>query len=239
MSDLAEKVWITRTGTGAAQSAKDIAAAGYSPLIAPLLKLSAVSTPDACPADDNAIAFTSPNGVRAFTALTDRRNWPVFAVGVATGDMARAAGFEDVQDAGGDVQSLTDLIIKAAPQSVTHLSGVHVAGDLAGSLTTAGIFCERTIIYGTQAVKTLPGTVVDYIKSGAPLAVLLYSPKGAHIFAALLPPGAAPNLHCISISANVDATLDGAGALFASRQIAKTPDAAGMTALLETVARKA
>jgi len=105
----AKTVWITRTDSGAAGSAKAVKRAGFAPLIAPLLKLSAVSTPGATPDDDSVLAFTSPNAVLAFQALSDRRIWPVYAVGDATADAARGAGFEFVHSAGGNVDDLAAL----------------------------------------------------------------------------------------------------------------------------------
>lgn len=239
MTALATKVWITRSRPGAAQSAKAIADAGFAPICAPLLTVAAVSTPNAGPADDTALAFTSPNGVRAFTALSDRRDWPAFTVGDATAKAAEQAGFKDVKNAAGSVDDLAAMIIKAAPECVTHLSGVHVAGDLTGALTGAGIEAARTIIYGTQAVTDLPEAVAAHLKSGEALAVTLWSPKAAHIFLTLLPQPYRRLVHCISLSGNIDAVLDGAGKDFASRRIAAAPNAPAMTALLEAVAVKA
>ncbi len=232
-------VWITRTDTACQSSAAAVRAAGFTPLIGPVLKLSAVSTPNACPPDDNAIAFTSPNGVRAFTALTDRRIWPVFTVGDATANIARAAGFETVQSASGSVDDLAALILKSGADAVTHLSGVHVAGDLSGALRGAAIDCRREIIYGTQAVTALGADILAVLGSGRPLIVLLYSPKGAHTFLSLLPKAIAAPLHVISISSKTDATLRGADALFTGRYIAETPDEPSMLGLLEAAALKA
>lgn len=236
---LAKKVWITRTQPGAAQSAAALTKAGYDVIIAPLLTVAAVSTPNACPVNDSVLAFTSSNGVRAFKALSDRRNWPVYAIGDATARAAKAAGFETVHNAGGDVRDLSAMIIEARPDYVTHLSGVHAAGDLIGDLASRDIPGVRTIIYGTQAAADLPSSVLNYLEAGQSLAVTLWSPKATHIFMSLTPQLYWPLLHCISLSDNIDAVLNAAGGRFASRQIAVHPDAPSMTALLEAVAVKA
>ena len=231
------RVWITRTDASCAASAKAVMSAGYTPLSAPLLTLAPSSTPSGAPPDDHAIAFTSANGVRAFVALTDRRHWPVFAVGAATAAFARARGFKDVECADSDVDGLADLICKRSPNAVTHLSGVHVAGDLVGILTGAGITAKREIIYAARAVTVLPQRAKDALSTPGPIAVMLYSPKGAHIFLKLLPKASLAGLHCVSISAAVDAVLeshDGASDI-ASRHIAAGPHEPSMIEALECI----
>ena len=235
----AKTVWITRTDSGAAGSAKAVKRAGFAPLIAPLLKLSAVSTPGATPDDDSVLAFTSPNAVLAFQALSDRRIWPVYAVGDATADAARGAGFEFVHSAGGNVDDLAALLINDAPGFVTYLSGVHVAGDLIGALEAVSIPCVRTIIYGSEAVADIDDNVLTLLKSGDPVSVMIYSPKAAHTLCKLLPAAFGPLVHCIAISPNVDTVLGAAEHEFASRQIAASPNEPAMTALLEAVTLKA
>ena len=61
------------------------------------------------------LAFTSANGVAAFAALTPDRTRPVFAVGDATAGAARAAGFDRVQSAGGDLDRLAALLLTQGP----------------------------------------------------------------------------------------------------------------------------
>jgi len=235
----AQYVWITRTDTGAASSAAAVTRAGFTPLTGPLLTLSAVSTPACAPEEDSVLAFTSPNGVLAFRALSDRREWTVYTVGDATAKAARDAGFETVKSAGGDVDDLAALLINDVPKFVTYLSGVHVAGDLIGALEAADIPCTRTIIYGSKDVSELPKTVLTELENKQMLCALLYSPKAAHNFCRLLPAAFAPLMHCICISPNVDAVLSLSGYSFASRQIASAPDEPSMTALLEAAALKA
>lgn len=231
------QVWITRTDTSAEKSAKAVALAGFTPLLAPLLKLVASSVEHAAPDDDCALAFTSQNGVRAFAALTDRREWPIFAVGDATAKLAKDYGFSDVKSAGGDVEALAELIIGSGFDIIVHLSGVHVAGDLVGALNGAGLKATRTIIYSTEAVSALPENVDLALRAGTPLAVMLYSPKAAHIFRRLTTGYDLRALTCVSISSNVDGVLDGLE--LGARYIAKTPDEPAMIAMLEVPRPKA
>jgi uroporphyrinogen-III synthase len=236
---MAMTVWISRIN--GADSAKAVREMGHAPLLSPLLKLSAASTPASAPPDDDVLAFTSPNAVRAFAALTDRREWRVYCTGDATAALAKALGFKGAISASGNVSDLAALLIKDAPQSVTYLSGVHIAGDLMGALKTAGIDANRAIIYATRPVTHMPKSVAKHLQSGEAMAVLLYSPKGARALAALLSRPECtpyiPNLSVVSLSPNVDASL---GLLpFSARHIASAPNETALMRALETALAKA
>ncbi|WP_017932007.1 uroporphyrinogen-III synthase [Robiginitomaculum antarcticum] len=227
-------IWITRTRPGAQSSADAVLAAGMSPIIAPLLRVTATAHSPAAPKTDEALAFTSANGVRAFAALSDKRDHDVYCVGVATGEQARAIGFTKVQSAGGNVDDLAKLISVRGTQSIVHYSGVHVAGDLAGALRAAGLTARREIIYGTQAVTEIPDAAMQVIKSGG--YVLLHSPKAAQILMRLLSDEQSANLITVSLSANIDACLSD---VFAARYIASAPNDRALMEALEKAWRSA
>ncbi|MBK1970712.1 uroporphyrinogen-III synthase, partial [Brevundimonas diminuta] len=113
------RVWVTRAEPGAARTADRLTALGFTPITAPLLTLEPLpGALDAVPAPAAvaALALTSPNGVEAFAPLISRfRRHPVFAVGDATAEAARAAGFADVRSASGDIHALAHLIAAEAP----------------------------------------------------------------------------------------------------------------------------
>lgn len=134
-----------------------------------------------------ALAFTSANGLRAFAALSGARALPVFAVGPATAEAARAEGFSDVRVAGGDVETLAALVaaeLNAAAGTVFHAAGRHVAGDLAEALAQTGIAIRRQVLYEARAATALPAAAVRVLSGEpAPLGgVLLFSPRSAELF---------------------------------------------------------
>lgn len=228
-------VWITRSDQSAPQSAKAVEAAGFTPLIAPLLTIAAAGVPAAAPADDAVLAFTSPNGVAAFAALSDKRHYMIYAVGDATADKAKALGFSYMASAHGDVDALAKLIIADKPSSVVHYSGVHVAGDLVGALRAAGLEASRQIIYAAQAVADLPVAARQALAEHKRHAVLLYSPKGARTFLSVMQRGGFAGRYAdmimVSLSPNIDAAL-GQGTFFA-RHIADAPNEAALISALE------
>lgn len=182
------RVAITRAMPDAAQTADRVRDRGGEPVIAPLLTIIP------CAYDTNtegaqALVFTSANGVRAFPDLRGARARIVLAVGEATAEAARAAGFTDVRSADGDVVALAELAkatLDPAKGTLIHIGGEHVAGDLAGTLQAAGFSVERRIAYAARAAATLPGAYRQPLD-----LVLFHSARAAETFVALGAPGAA------------------------------------------------
>ena len=196
------RVWITRAQPGAARTAARLTALGYDPVVAPLLAIRPL--PDALKTAPNfatvaALAFTSPNGVAAFAALTlDLRDLPVFAVGDATAEAARDAGFTDARSAAGDIHALAALI-KASPiQGLILAPGAREpAGDLPALLPEHAV--RRLPVYAAE--ETDADTPADFD------AVLLHSPRAARAFARIATPETAANRLAVCISAAAAAPL--------------------------------
>ena len=166
------RIWITRAQPEADATAGRIRALGHEPVVAPLLKVQPVGhAPDL--AGIAALAFTSRNGVQAFSALSDVRDLPVFAVGDATAKAARDAGFNDVSNASGDVAALAALIAgrKAAlAGEVLYLAPEEPAGDLVGGLKALGVPARSEVVYRTVPIAlAAPPADLD--------VVLIHSPK--------------------------------------------------------------
>ena len=194
-------VWITRAEPGAAATAGRVRAMGWRPLVAPLLEARAL------PATLNlagvaAVAFTSAQGVRAFAALTGAR-LPAFTVGEATAEAARAAGFETVRSADGDVAALADLIAGADPGPILHAGALHPAGDLTGDLTARGLSARAVALYDTVPVDPEPALS----KLGEISVVLIHSPRAATLLARALTAHPAPHLRLLALSEAVAAPL--------------------------------
>ena len=179
-------VWITRAEPGAGATAASVVERGFEPIVAPLLTFRPLTASLALQAEE-ALAFTSINGVFRAAALTQERNMRVFAVGDATAAAARAAGFSQVASAGGDVEALTALILGARPPGgVLHPAARETAGDLVGRLKAAGVTARKVAVYATTAATRLPPTIEAVLRGGGLKAVVLHSPKAAKTAAALL-----------------------------------------------------
>lgn len=176
------RVAITRAEPEASASAARVRAMGAEPILAPLLSIEPVRF-DTNMSGVQALVFTSSNGVRAFAAASGDRGHPVLAVGDATAEAARSAGFTDVRSADGDVTALAALAqTKLNPRAgkVLHISGAHVAGDLAGALSHAGFEADHRIAYEARAASSLPMAL-----RGPVDVVLFHSARAAETYLAL------------------------------------------------------
>lgn len=182
-------VWVTRAEPGASETANRLRALGRTPLVAPLLKVRALPLPEPDLTEVSAVAFTSANGVRAFAALTARRDLPVFAVGEATGAAAEAHGFPVAGRAEDGVTALAALIAtarRALGGGVLHPTAREPAGDLVGQLSAAGVAAKALVVYETTAASDVPSSARAALQAGALAAVLIHSPRAARTLAALL-----------------------------------------------------
>ena len=91
-----QKIWITRAQPGADATAERVRALGHDAVVAPLLAVQVLPDVEIDLRGVAALAFTSANGVRAFADANGERGLKVFAVGAATAQAARKAGFKSV-----------------------------------------------------------------------------------------------------------------------------------------------
>ncbi len=178
-------VWITRAEPGASATAARVRALGCEAVVAPLIEIHPLE-PKIDLAGVGALAFTSAAGVAAFARLAAERRLPVFAVGEATARAAREAGFAEVVSADGDVAALAALIARRPfPGALLHPGAAELAGEIGAARTLA--------VYETRPA-ALPANF-DIARIDA---VLLHSPKAAHLLAPLLPPAPGPTVLCLS-----------------------------------------
>lgn len=166
------------------------------------------------------LAFTSANGVAAFAALTPDRTRPVFTVGDATAQAARAAGFARVQSAGGDLDRLAALLLAQGPGIGPLLvpGAREPAGDLPALLRDR-IEARALPVYSAVETGATPPAGFD--------AVLIHSARAARALAAL---GPFAGQTAIALSATAAAPLGDRADL--KIRLAPTPDEAALLAAL-------
>jgi uroporphyrinogen-III synthase len=183
------KLLVTRPAPDAGPLAELLTAAGHTVLVDPLLT---IRFRDGTPVDlDDAagLLFTSGNGVRAFAALSPRRDIPAYAVGDRTAVVAREEGFTRVESADGDVAALAALVERRCTPGdgvLVHVSGHDTAGDLAGRLEAAGHGVRRAVLYDADPSSDLSAATRTAIGGGTLDGVILFSPRTASHFAALV-----------------------------------------------------
>lgn len=183
------RVLITRPIDDAVPLTASLKARSVEALVEPMMTIR--STEEPLPDLDGVqgLLFTSANGVRGFMTRTDRRDFTAYAVGEATGEAARRAGFAEVEVAGGDVVTLAALVIaqcKPDAGKLIHVAGTHVAGNLSEQLTRAGFVVERAVLYDALSAHSFYPATVQALKRGDIEAVMLFSPRTAEIFMTLI-----------------------------------------------------
>ena len=113
---------------------------------------------------------------------------PVLAVGCATAQAARDAGFRSVTAADGDVGALAALATaRLDPDSgrLVHVAGRVSTGDLAPRLRATGFEAERVPIYDAVASRAFSAPARHALESQALAGAAFYSPRTARLFAKL------------------------------------------------------
>ncbi|USI74279.1 uroporphyrinogen-III synthase [Sphingomonas morindae] len=170
---MSRAVLVLRPAPGAEETARAAEALGLAPVVAPLFTVRPIAwTPP--PAPPEAILMTSANAAReGGAALAAYRALPVYAVGAATAEAARAAGFSRIIAGEAGIEA---IVARAEAEGVTRL--LHLAGR-----EHRPARAEVRIVYAADAVETLP----EAARQALPQAVaLLHSPRAAARFAALV-----------------------------------------------------
>ena len=142
--------------------------------------------------DAQAILLTSANGARALAAAAPgraARRFPVLAVGCATAQAARDAGFDAVTAADGDVDALAALAVnRLRPETgcLVHVAGRVSAGDLVARLRGAGFEAKRVLLYEAVAARALSAPARRALEAQTLAGVALFSPRTARLFAKLV-----------------------------------------------------
>jgi uroporphyrinogen-III synthase len=186
--DAVIRVLLTRPAADSAPLTDILTARGVAVLIDPMLTIRFIENAVLDMRGVQGVLFTSANGVRAYCAVTPRRDLPVFAVGDRTADAARSSGFKSVRSAQGDIQSLAALVrAETTPErgAFVHPAGTAVAGDLAGILGESGYEVRRAVLYEARQADALSAETRAALCAGRIDMILFYSPRTAAAFVRL------------------------------------------------------
>ena len=213
------RLWITRTRPAARDTADRLAARGHDPVIAPLLAVRVLTGEGPVPAHA-ALAFTNRNAVSVWAGISPDRALPVFCVGDATAEAARAVGFTDVRSASGDARALAALIRDAAPGPVLVPGPTRPAADLAALVGPDVPVLPRAVYETVEADIAAPAPVDG---------ILFHSARAANAFARHHA-ASAPGRRAFALSDAVAEPLRALG--FVEVRVAAHPDE---DALLDTL----
>jgi uroporphyrinogen-III synthase len=155
-----------------AETLDPAARAAVEILIAPLMEIAGTGAqPDV--GETAAVIFTSANGVRFAPTGAGRQ---AFCVGTQTTRQARAHGWLATQ-AGDTAQELVTSLRRDPPDApLWHLGGEHTIGDIAETLSSAGIPTRHIMLYHQQL---LPLSAAARKALEHPCIVPVFSPRSA------------------------------------------------------------
>ncbi len=236
------RLLITRPIEDAKPLADALAERGVEVLIEPMLEIRHLDDAEIDLDDVRALLFTSANGVRAFAALSPRRELKAFTVGDGSAEAARQAGFPQVESAKGDVEALAALVVdrlKPDDGILFHAAGTVTAGDLKARLEGLGYRVRRAQLYEAKIATALSAETRANLTLGGIDAVLLFSPRTARTFAELWQAAGAPTLariQALCLSAAVAREIGNLG--WRAVEIADRPDLPSMLALVDAARSK-
>jgi len=212
---------ILRPEPGASRTAQAAAALGLESVCYPLFMTTPIpwTGPEQHLVD--AVMFTSANGARhAGPQLERYLHLPAYAVGEATAETVRAAGFAQVHVGERGVQELAGIIAADNHTWVLHISGRDIRTFDPGPLrvTSASVYVS---VESGHAAALAPYLAADTV-------ILIHSPRAGERLAELAPPSARVALHIAAIS---PAALAAAGDGWGSAHAADRPDDAALLAL--------
>jgi uroporphyrinogen-III synthase len=187
LPDVCDGVLITRPEPGAGETASRVAALGLQPIVAPLLTITLRRTSLPPSGRVQAILVTSGNAIPAIPA--SHRHLPLFAVGAATAQRARASGFDRVSSADGDSDALAALVGERCDPSAGPLllAAGHGQGHmLAGHLRQRGFRVQRRVVYIATPAQSLPGVAHAALATSSLTAALFFSAETAQAFVRLI-----------------------------------------------------
>ncbi len=183
---------VTRPEPGASETARRLRALHRDPIIAPLLHIRPLAL--APFGDVGAVLVTSGNAVPFLPASL--HGAPLLAVGHATADRARSAGFTQVASADGDAAALAELTRRACTPGAALLFATArgQGAPLAAALRAHGFVVRRRAVYAARPAVRMPVAATRALRDASLGAALFLSAETARAFVRLLPPPLHPAL---------------------------------------------
>jgi uroporphyrinogen-III synthase len=183
------RLLVTRPRDDAEAFANILRARGHEAVVAPVMEVHFIPGPLLPCEGVQAVLATSANGIRALAGRTKRRDLTVYAVGPQTSEAARIEGFAGVIDSHGDAAHLVEKVAREADSKngvLLHAAGAETAGRVRQALTAHGFSVETVVLYEALPVSQLPEVAQRSLLDGSLDGVLVFSPRSAKIFSALV-----------------------------------------------------
>lgn len=176
---------VTRPLGGAERFAAAAEAAGFDCLIDPMLTVGPVDFDPAELDGAQAVLITSAAAAPYLAATRTPRDTLALAVGDATAEAVKSAGFSNVESADGDVDALADLALRRLASDagpVIHVAGARRAGDLSGRLKSAGFDARTSVVYAARPAQSFRPETTAALTAGRIGYAAFFSPQTGRAF---------------------------------------------------------
>lgn len=221
---------ILRPEPGASETVARARSMGLEALATPLFSIRPLKWEPPGAETVDGVMLTSANAVRhAGVAVAAFTPLPCYAVGEATAEAARAAGFTRIQTGPSDGAALLGIMAQSGVTRVLHLCGRdHIP------LENPSVSILRRFVYAAEPVRPLPADAAAALRGGA--LVALHSPRAAAHFAALVD-AAGLDRGSIALAAISQAAADAAGEGWRDIAVANAPRDAALLELAEKLCK--
>ncbi len=156
--------------------------AATSVIYAPLIKIKSLEK-DVDTAGYQGLIFTSSNGVRHSGVPNYESRITAYCVGRTTTEVAREAGWKAIYTGANAAELVARLSHRQPPGPLLHLRGQLTVGNIASSLTKAGVTTAELIVYD-QLPLPISDAVRRTIESAKHVIAPLFSQRTAELLAA-------------------------------------------------------
>lgn len=180
-------ILVTRPQPDNEKTAQGLRAKGFEVLVSPTLRLEPLPFHYDPEVTYDAVIVTSANALRAVKddpGLAPLQGLKLFAVGDASAETARQAGFRNVVSASGDGAALREAVTAKLKKNSTicYLAGADLGRDLTVELGERGYTVITHTTYRMMLVAGFADAVIAAFNAGGIDAVLHYSRRSARSF---------------------------------------------------------
>ncbi len=155
---------------------------GHQVTHCPIIKIKRLSYKEPNYKNYNGIIFTSSNAIDCLDTKKIPKNISCFCVGDTTEKKAKSKGFYQAISAGGNVNTLIELIMRIYDKKsgkLLYISSEFISKELDKDLLAHGYLVDRIINYTSLPVEEISENTLSLIKENNLDAIFVYSEKSA------------------------------------------------------------
>ncbi len=178
-------IWLTRPQEDSLALATLLKQHGIESIVAPLMQIEHCS-PNTNEVTADALLLTSRHAAHALAQLPPHyKELPVFCVGSATAQAARAADFLAITEGESDVLALLPRMVESLPvdSQILYLAGEETRVDVATLLAAQQRYVTKVIAYKADAVTELSAPLREALAAQRVTGAVFFSPRSAALAA--------------------------------------------------------